>query len=630
MILFKNQTLRYRNESGSKAVEKAIADLSDDLRDVMNITLVESDGDADFIFGAEPPEAVKGIDEGHAIIVKDGHAEFSGTDERGIMWAIYTFSDEYLGVFPLWFWADQKKPRLNKLTMRDYISAPFRFRYRGWFLNDEDLLTGFIKTAGRRDVDYPYYHTVVSPDLIDKAAEAALRSKLNLIIPASLMNIDNPDERVLVDVCAERGLYITQHHIEPLGVSSFTWDNYWSKRGGEIPVQSYIQSPEEYEEIWRYYAKLWAKYPNVIWQFGLRGRGDAPVWQLDPNVPEDSKGRGALITKAIMTQYDIVKETLGHENFVSTSTLWMEGGALMESGCLNFPESTIIVYSDNGYTQCFGSDLELCENDRLKGIYYHAAFINGGPHLARGNPPAHMQKNILRALSKGCDRYAILNVSNIREFVENLNFFTALSREGERLDRKKTMKIYSDRVFGSAAYAELCESFYDVYERLPGDSYFIDGHIMIAGENAIFYLAQNETSKCPPDPFGVMHGKDRSLTFESYKKLMEHEISKIKVFLEKKKELPAEEYLNFFRSQFEHQPKIVLQLCEWAYEIFSFALDRDKAHLTNALDRLDDLRGALAKNAYRNSAPLCDWSGWYNECLKISPDKMEAQTRSLL
>ena len=174
MILFKDQTLRYRNESGSKAVEKAIADLSNDLRDVMNITLVESDGDADFIFGTEPPEAVKEIDEGHAIIVKDGHAEFSGTDERGIMWAIYTFSDEYLGVFPLWFWADQKKPRLDKLTMRDYISEPFRFRYRGWFLNDEDLLTGFIKTTGRRDVDYPYYHTVVSPVLIDKAAEAAL------------------------------------------------------------------------------------------------------------------------------------------------------------------------------------------------------------------------------------------------------------------------------------------------------------------------------------------------------------------------------------------------------------------------------------------------------------------------
>ena len=52
--------------------------------------------------------------------------------------------------------------------------------------------------------------------------------------------------------------------------------------------------------------------------------------------------------------------------------------------------------------------------------------------------------------------------------------------------------------------------------------------------------------------------------------------------------------------------------------------------ICNALDRLNCLRGALAKNAYKNYAPLCDWSEWYNECLKISPDKMEAQTRSLL
>ena len=66
-------------------------------------------------------------------------------------------------------------PQLDSLdVVRDYQSEKFAVRYRGWFINDEDLLTGFELPDKKREVDYPFYHTVVSDSLMKKAVEAAL------------------------------------------------------------------------------------------------------------------------------------------------------------------------------------------------------------------------------------------------------------------------------------------------------------------------------------------------------------------------------------------------------------------------------------------------------------------------
>ena len=50
---------------------------------------------------------------------------------------------------------------------------------------------------------------------------------------------------------ARRGLYLSMHHIEPLGVSAFTYENYWAERGQE-PLFSYYSEPAKVEEVWRH------------------------------------------------------------------------------------------------------------------------------------------------------------------------------------------------------------------------------------------------------------------------------------------------------------------------------------------------------------------------------------------
>lgn len=188
-----------------------------------------------------------------------------GADTRGAMWAVYEFCEHVLGIDPLYLWTDNTPSELPTKTLRSLIleDAPSTFRYRGWFINDEDLLSGWHEGGGNRTIDYPYYNQVVHPDVMARVIETALRLKQNLLIPASFLDIDNSPEEALVRLASERGLLVSQHHIEPLGVSSFAMSSYWRARGRAEPP-SYVTDPELVREAWRHYAQRWARYPGVV------------------------------------------------------------------------------------------------------------------------------------------------------------------------------------------------------------------------------------------------------------------------------------------------------------------------------------------------------------------------------
>lgn len=357
--------------------------------------------------------------EGYAITVRDDMVYILGADDLGTMWGIYTFSEEILKIPPCYLFDGVLPPVCKDIAIDEQIleDAPKSFGFRGFFINDEDLLTEWKDGGGRRNIDYPFYQQVIHPDVMEMIAETALRLKANLIIPSSFVDIDNPDEERLVEICARRGLYISQHHIEPMGVSYFAFQNYLKKRGekGEI---SFLSNRGKMLEIWRYYAQKWAKYPRVIWQLGLRGKADCPVWDADKQVGNSDEERGRLISDAIFAQYDIIKERLNTEAFYSSTTLWMEGAALFNQGFLKIPKSTMIIFSDIGYNQMWADDFWSVKREasRKYGVYYHAQFWSWGPHLTEGVLPDKMLYNLKEAVSKNCGDYAILNISNIREF----------------------------------------------------------------------------------------------------------------------------------------------------------------------------------------------------------------------
>lgn len=388
----------------------------------------------------------------------------------GTIWAIYTFSEKILGIDPCYLFNDYEITAYPELKMEhiDICEKPSGFQFRGVFINDEDLLTGWKDGGGVRYIDAPCYGAVVERSVMDMVVETIMRLKLNLVIPATFIDIDNPSEKMLLDCVDRRGIYLSQHHVEPVGVSSFTFHNYCQKNGIEAKF-SYIENQAIMEEVWKYYIDKWAEYDHVVWQTGLRGMGDdRPIWQDDIPSEEVLRRSGALISSALIKQRELIHNATNGKAKYFTSTLWMEGSKLIAANMMDIPKNTIVVFADNGPCQMFGPDFEFVPRERNRdyGIYYHVQYYSCGPHLAPLTGIEKLYYNIKRAYDKGDHTYCILNSSNIREFVFELGAYSEMmwSTVGFSVEdyiEKHTQKYYGEQ----AVFAEKCIKKY--YELIP-------------------------------------------------------------------------------------------------------------------------------------------------------------------
>lgn len=459
--------------------------------------------------------------ENYDVVVSDGVLDICGSDERGTMFGVYEFIEDYLGVDPLNYWNGASYPSSESLYWEDvsiHQGTP-SVKFRGWFINDEDLITAWKEPSGNRRLDYPFYKTIANYDIIEEIAEALVRSRFNLIIPASFINVMNPAEKKVIDICAKRGVYVSMHHIEPMGVSGYTFLNYWEDRGETLEF-SYFSHPEKMEEVWTESAKIWATYPNVIWQIGLRGIADRPMWTADPKIPKTGEGRGKLISDAIAKQVEILdKIGVPKENRHVSTTLWMEGASLNNQGFLKFPEGTIVVFADNGpgwkWTPDFWSVKRNASNKY--GVYYHHALIGDGPHLAPLTPAAKTFEMMQDAVKMNTSEYAIFNVSNIREFGYNIDATTSMLWDMNNFDpqkwtedwiarhyssdREKWMKAYT-LYYNSLQEHPLAELplYLDGYMQGLCNGYLRELEKALKGESDAVSLAEPFAQKLPKNP----------------------------------------------------------------------------------------------------------------------------------
>ena len=456
-------------------------------------------------------QSLAGKWEAYRILTKGNNLIISGSDERGTMFGIYHFIAQFLGVDPLYFWSDLPHPSQKKLSWKkiDVVQDTPDFRYRGWFINDEDLLTEWFDNDGTRQIDYPFYGQVVHPEIMERVVEALVRLRMNLIIPASFIDIRNAPEAKLVQIAARRGVFLSMHHVEPMGVSAFTFFNYWKAKTGEKPLFSYYSSRSKLEEVWKVYAEEWAKYPNVIWQIGLRGIADRPMWMADPGIPQSNADRGKLISEAMETQWKLIREVDSRPNPPVTTTLWMEGSALNREGHLQIPGGTTVVFADN----CPGWkwQQDFYESDRLEthtyGVYYHHQLWGAGPHLAQAIPPAQTYRVFQDAYDQNAREYAILNVSNVRPFLLGLATSGVMLYDFRGFDPDKFMDQWINRRFGkhSGDVLSLYKAYFEGFvlhdtQKVP---------MLLDGQTRSFALAQlTELKKQIQDP--VAYERERA------------------------------------------------------------------------------------------------------------------------
>ncbi|HEU5352068.1 MAG TPA: glycosyl hydrolase 115 family protein [Terracidiphilus sp.] len=317
----------------------------------------------------------------------------TGADMRGTIYAVYQFSQQVLGVDPMYLWTGKQPARRTRIVLGADFAHVFPgplFRYRGFFLNDEDLLSGW-RLAPRGA------HTQISLKVWDNVFETILRLKGNMVVPGTWIFPDDAQ----VEAASRRGLIVNQHHATPLGVNVARWP-----RG--VPY-NFSTHPEILKRAWTNAVAEYKPDDDILWTVGLRGLSDQSYAQLDPSVKGNDKLLGTRVSEAIAGQIAIVRTRFPHAQFITN--LWQEGARLEREGYLKIPPEVTEVWPDTGY-----GDLQDHGEVRAgQGAYFHVAMMNGQANqLSEMVPVSVIQKSLGRYIRAGATGYLLLNTSDIR------------------------------------------------------------------------------------------------------------------------------------------------------------------------------------------------------------------------
>lgn len=596
--------------------------------------------------------------ENYQIKTKNGDLYITGSDERGTMFGVYHFIEHYLGVDPMCFWNDVEPKKQTVLSWKsiDYQSTKPTFKYRGWFINDEDLLTEWYENTGKRNIDYPFYQQVVSPEIMKKVCETAVRMRFNLIIPASFVDIRNPDEAALVNEAAKRGLFLSMHHVEPMGVSAFTYFNYWKAKDGTKPLFSYFSNREKVEEVWRVYAKEWSKYPNVIWQIGLRGIGDRPMWLADPNTPQTDADRGKLISDAMAFQMQLIKEVDKRPTPSVTTTLWAEGSNLNQAGFLAIPENVMVIFADNSPGWRWQTDFFQTQrkSQNTYGVYYHHQLWGSGPHLVPIVSPAKTQSVITQAVEKGDTAYCIMNVSNIREYDLGISASAKMLWNFKGFNTEKFNNQWFTKHYGkqSKAVQQVYQAYFDSFQLndKTGTPILMDGQCNSLATEVLNELKLQLTA---PSQYQALLQKKKQETEESkwiksavgdmlsgdlsHKELLQRVIKqkegfeKAEVFAQKVQVNLNKAENTFFQTDFMAHLKIMMGLNSWLESSLKAKIAADENNLSQIKESLKKANEAFAiinegKSLKSKSAK---WQHWYRGDKKMNLPRKQQLVQSI-
>ncbi len=403
----------------------------------------------------------------------------TGSDMRGVIYAIYDFSQRFLGIDPLYWWTDHAPQHRKQIEVPDNLkntSAP-TYRYRGWFINDEDLLTGW--TPGIRD------GTGISLETWDHVFEALLRLKGNMVVPGTWIFPYEPQ----IKAAADRGLVITQHHVNVLGLDTYRWPK-------DKPY-SFSSNPELLEAAMKRSLSQYPQGAEIISSVGYRGQNDYPFWQIDKQAPSTDEGRAKVIRSAIDKEIEIVKQARSNPEIVMNA--WREAAQFIHEGFLKVPEGVTLVWPDNGH----GLIEDKGAISAGQGVYYHTAMYDYfSNHFTEMLPLERIQRELGRAVKAGATQFLLVNTANIRPVVMTTRAVMELAWNAEPWEAQGAPDTYlqkwSEEEFGKPAAATMV-AYYKAYAEAPArygekeDAVMQDNFYQTAARGILLQLVTGDT-----------------------------------------------------------------------------------------------------------------------------------------
>ena len=387
-------------------------------------------------------------EEGYTISVRENEILIECADDLGAVYALLAISERFLGVAPLGWWNDQRilKRELVAIPPQTLHSPKYAVRFRGWFINDEVLFTGWkIEEAAKMS-------------LWKRVFETILRCGGNMVIPGTDREHDG---RALNELASDMGLWLTQHHTELLGARMFA-------RVYPELTPSYTKYPEKFEGLWQEAIDLYGGR-KVIWAVGFRGQGDCAFWTSEAGFDTD-EARGAFISRVMRRQMEMVRRRDPNARFCTN--LYGEMMGLYRKGFLDVPPEVIKLWGDNGYGKMVsrrqGNDnprVDSMPQNELgdNGIYYHVGFydLQAANHITMlQNPPQRIADELESVLQNGGGMMWNVNVGSVKPHIFMLELIRRMWTGG-RCDAEELARTYAKTYYGSEAVAPLLTGYAD-------------------------------------------------------------------------------------------------------------------------------------------------------------------------
>lgn len=467
-------------------VRRAVEDLRRDLKKVLGcespvVHSIVSSGDAPALIVAGPNADRSAIPlddrvagwEGHGLYVReiDGrpHVVLHGSDMRGAIYAIYAFSEQFLGVKPLWYWANQEPPAQSAIEvpadLADFIDPP-QVQWRAWFLNDDHRLQAWFRQA---------------PEHVDAVGEAMLRLKANTIELYQIGPRGGPTTRYAITpeaaMAARFGLVVSTTHISPFGSvygnGLSDWKKYWRNIRDQEPPALSMNNTEAMTDFWRYHIEtVLHHHLEAVWTIAFRGHTDAPFWKSIQDVPESQETRMAITERMWDEQIALLRKTTGQPDPPMRIIFYHELSEALAKGDLQLPHEPSLIWNfvaarRDHFPAHDVRTLPIPAGQKV-GYYMNLQFTSTGSHYAQAEGPWKMERNfrMIDRLSPTGLTFAVVNAGNIREHLMELAAYSAMMWDFKPYDSDRFLHNFCAVYFGpehAGQAADLYRRFYNAY-----------------------------------------------------------------------------------------------------------------------------------------------------------------------
>ncbi len=382
--------------------------------------------------------------ERHRIFTQNGNLVLQGSDTRGTIYAIFTFSEKILNIKPLWFWALHEPSKQEHLTIASdfsYDSGEPYVKYRAWFPNDTDMFTPWRRESKENSRVW---------------LETMLRLKLNTVETGSSSDYSEPyaisDYTKLIH---QFGLKITYHHVSALNSPYSNWDDYWEDHRKMPSPKLLLANQDELEEFWRYNVRSVVQSGiDPIWVVNFRGDRDIPFWETFPDAPERMEERAEVINMMVRIQMKILKEETQNNAPTARMIFYNELSDLLAAGLLKPPEEENLIWNfvaarRDHYPNDDIRSISLPANAKL-GYYMNLQFTSTGSHLAQAEGPWKMERNyrFVDSRTEAPIFYSVMNAGNIREHLMTLSANASLLWNWEKFDSDGFLIDFCSNYYG--------------------------------------------------------------------------------------------------------------------------------------------------------------------------------------